>query len=45
MTEKNISSFFKVFLYSILEIPHNSNSLSVECGILLNNLYVKTKTI
>ncbi|CAD8150484.1 unnamed protein product [Paramecium pentaurelia] len=45
MTEKNIYSLFKVFLYSILEIPHNPTSLSVECGILLNNLYIKIKII
>ncbi|CAD8140574.1 unnamed protein product [Paramecium pentaurelia] len=45
ITEKNIYSLFKVFLYSILEIPHNPTSLSVECGLLLHNLYIKVKTL
>ncbi|CAD8131847.1 unnamed protein product [Paramecium octaurelia] len=45
ITEKNIYSLFKVFLYSILEIPHNPTSMSVECGLLLHNLYIKVKTI
>ncbi|CAD8055639.1 unnamed protein product [Paramecium sonneborni] len=45
INEKNIYSLFKVFLYSILEIPHNPTSLSVECGVLLNNIYKKSKTI
>ncbi|CAK85005.1 unnamed protein product (macronuclear) [Paramecium tetraurelia] len=45
ITEKNIYSLFKVFLYSILEIPHNPNSMSVECGLLLHKLYIKVKTI
>ncbi|CAD8138323.1 unnamed protein product [Paramecium octaurelia] len=45
ITEKNVYYLFKVFLYSILEIPHNPTSLSIESGLSLNNLYIQVKNI